>query len=126
MKALVRFLVLLLVCAAAVLLPMLLGVIVVPGCNGMAVCFLSFYVTSPAASLGAGVWAGRSPKQRWYGIFVPAAVFLLSAWSLLDWGNPQFFWYAGAYLLLSAAAFLLVWLAGRLYRRIRGGHRVKQ
>lgn len=125
MKALGQFLLFLLLCAAAVFLPLLLGLTVVPGCNGMAVCFLSFYVTSPAASVGAGVWAGRSPRRRWYGILVPGAVFLLSAWSLLDWGNPQFFWYAGAYLLLSAAAFLLTWLAGRLRCWIRGRNHVK-
>ena len=67
---------------------------------GMAICFILFFGVNSFCSLYVGIFSGLAIKQRWYLPLVNAAAFLLGVWTVFDWGNPDFYGFAIAYLVL--------------------------
>ena len=89
----------------------------VPGDAGMAVCFVLFFGVNVMASLFVGIYAGLTLKSRWYLPVVNAGAFLLGAWTVFDWGNPDFQGYAVAYLAIGVVAMLATVIVVRNVRR---------
>lgn len=82
-----------------------------PGDAGMAIMFVLLFGLNSAESMFVGIYAGLAVKQRFYLPFANAALFLLSVWTIFDWGNPDFYGYAISYLciaLVSMFAAILV------------------
>ena len=77
-----------------------------PGDAGMAICFVLFFGVNTTVSMFVGIFAGLQVKQRWFLPFVNAAMFLLGAWTVFDWGNPDFNGFAIAYLAIALVACL--------------------
>lgn len=73
---------------------------------GMATTFILLFGLNPTESMFVGIFAGRKPKQRWFLPFVNAAAFLLGVWTVFDWGNPDFYGYAIAYLSVALISML--------------------
>lgn len=84
---------------------------------GMAICFLLFFGLNAMFSLYVGIFAGLSVKQRWFLPFVNSAVFLLGVWLVFDWGNPDFYGYAVAYLAVAMVAMLATIVVVRNIRK---------
>ena len=86
-----------LVSALVMLILPWLAVSFVKGDNGMAVCFILFYLGNPIYSILAGVYAGKDRK----------VLFLAGAWSIFDKNETVFVLYALIYLLLGIAAMFV-------------------
>ena len=78
-----------------------------PGDAGMAICFVLFFGVNAMCSLYVGIFAGLAVKQRWFLPLVNSAAFLLGVWTVFDWGNPDFYGFAVAYLVLSFLTMLI-------------------
>lgn len=78
-----------------------------PGDAGMAICFILFFGVNSMCSLYVGIYSGMAVKQRWYLPVVNSAAFLLGTWTVFGWGNPDFYGYAVAYLVLSVLTMLI-------------------
>lgn len=78
-----------------------------PGDAGMAICFVLFFGVNSMVSLFVGIYAGMAVKQRWYYPLLNSAAFLLGVWLVFDWGNPDFYGYAIAYLAISLLTMLI-------------------
>ena len=72
-----------------------------PGDAGMAVCFVLFFGVNSLCSLYVGIYSGLDIRHRWYFPVLNAAAFLLGVWTVFDWGNPDFYGFAVAYLVIS-------------------------
>ena len=77
-----------------------------PGDAGMAICFVLFFGVNSLCSLYVGIFSGLAVKQRFWLPLVNSAVFLLGAWTVFDWGNPDFYGFAIAYMALSMLTML--------------------
>ena len=77
-----------------------------PGDAGMAICFILFFGVNSTVSMFVGIFTGRKPKQRWLLPFVNAAIFMLGVWTVFDWGNPDFYGFAIAYLAIALISML--------------------
>lgn len=84
---------------------------------GMAICFILFFGANAMFSLYVGIFAGLQVKHRWFLPFVNAAVFLLGVWTVFDWGNPDFYGYAAAYLAVALVAMLATIVVVRNVRK---------
>ena len=84
---------------------------------GMAICFGLFFGLNPLCSLYVGIFSGMKVKQRWYLPMVNAAAFLLGVWTVFDWGNPDFYGFAIAYLAVSLIAMPVTAFVIRKIRR---------
>ncbi len=74
---------------------------------GMAISFLLFFGVNPLCSMYVGIWSGLAAKERWYLPCVNPAAFLLGVWTGYDWGNPDFYGYAIAYLVVGFLAMVV-------------------
>ena len=88
-----------------------------PGDAGMAMVFVLFFGVNSFCSLYVGIFAGLAVKQCWYLPMVNAAAFLLGCWVVFDWGNPDFYGYAAAYLAIALVAMLATILVVRNIRK---------
>ena len=84
-----------------------LAVTLVKGDKGMAACFLLFFAVNPVYAVCAGAYAGRNIKSAWTLPIITSGLFLAGTWIFFDWGEPAFWQYALAYLLLGIAAMLI-------------------
>ena len=82
---------------------------------GMAMAFLLFFAIDPAFSLCLGIYSGLAVRRRWFLPAVNGAAFLLGVWTVFDWGNPDFYGYAVAFLAIGLASML----AAAVVRNIR-------
>lgn len=83
---------------------------------GMAICFILFFGLNSLFSLYIGIFSGLNIKQRWYLPLVNALAFLLGVWTVFDWGNPDFYGFMTAYLVI---AFLTMFITVIVVRNIR-------
>lgn len=88
-----------------------------PGDAGMAIAFILFFGLNPAESMFAGIYSGLDMKHRWYLPAVNAALFLLGAWTVFDWGNPDFYGFCVAYLAVALVAMLTTVIVVRNIRK---------
>lgn len=88
-----------------------------PGDAGMAIMFVLLFGWNSAESMFAGIYAGQAPKQRFYLPFANAVIFLLGVWIVFDWGNPDFYGYAIAYLSIALVAMLTAIIVVRNIRK---------
>lgn len=88
-----------------------------PGDDGMAICFVLFFGVNSMCSLYVGIFAGLQVKQRWFLPLVNAGAFLLGAWMVFDWGNPDFYGYAIAYIAIAFVAMLTTIVVVRNVRK---------
>ena len=88
-----------------------------PGDAGMAITFILFFGLNPTESMFVGVFAGRNVKSRWYLPLINAALFQLGAWTVFDWGNPDFYGYAIAYLVVALISMLATVIVVRNVRK---------
>ena len=88
-----------------------------PGDAGMAIAFILFFGLNPAQSMFVGIYAGMDVKHRWYLPMVNAVAFLLGAWTVFDWGNPDFYGYAIAYLCVALVAMMTTVIVVRNIRK---------
>ena len=84
---------------------------------GMAICFILFFGVNAMFSLYVGIFAGLTVKQRWFLPFVNPAAFLLGVWTVFDWGNPDFYGFAAAYLAVALVAMLATIVVVRNVRK---------
>lgn len=84
-----------------ILLPFL-AVNFVKGDNGMAICFVLFYVINPLFSIYIGYTA-----DEWIYPFINSLLFLLGTWIFFDMGEIAFVYYAIVYLLLGLITMLI-------------------
>ena len=70
------------------------------GDTAMAICFVLFFGLNCVCSLYVGIFSGMAVRQRFWLPMVNAAVFLLGAWTVFEWGNPDFYGYAVTYLVI--------------------------
>lgn len=73
---------------------------------GMAICFVLFFGLNSLFSLYVGIYSGLNVKGRWYLPVINAAAFLLGVWTVFDWGNPDFYGFAIAYLVIALLAMV--------------------
>lgn len=88
-----------------------------PGDAGMAIAFILFFGLNPAESMFVGIYSGMDLKHRWYLPPLNAALFLLGVWTVFDWGNPDFYGYAIAYLGVALVAMLTTVIVVRNVRK---------
>ena len=93
------------------------AVTLAPGDAGMAICFVLFFGVNSMCSLYVGIFSGLAIKQRWYLPFLNSAIFLLGTWIVFDWGNPDFYGYAIAYLAIALVAVLTTIIVVRNIRK---------
>lgn len=84
---------------------------------GMAICFVLFFGVNSMESLFVGIYSGMEPKRRWFLPFANSAVFLLGVWTVFDWGNPDFYGFAVAYLAVALVAMLATIVVARNVRK---------
>jgi len=84
---------------------------------GMAIAFILFFGLNPTESMFVGIYSGMDLKHRWYLPVVNAALFLLGVWTVFDWGNPDFYGYAIAYLGVALVAMLTTVIVVRNVRK---------
>ena len=77
-----------------ILLPFLF-VTFAKGDNGMAICFVLFYVINPLFSICLGYKA-----DKWIYPVVNSLLFLMGTWIFFDMGEIAFVYYAMVYLIL--------------------------
>lgn len=88
-----------------------------PGDAGMAIAFILFFGLNPAESMFVGIYSGMDLKHRWYLPPVNGALFLLGVWTVFDWGNPDFYGYAIAYLGVALVSMLTTVIVVRNVRK---------
>ena len=88
-----------------------------PGDAGMAIYFVLFFGVKSMCSLYVGIFSGLAVKQRWYLPFLNSAIFLLGTWTVFDWGSPDFYGYAIAYLAIALVAVLTTIIVVRNIRK---------
>ena len=88
-----------------------------PGDAGMAVMFVLLFGVNAMESLYVGIWSGMAVKERWFLPLVNSAVFLLGAWTVFDWGSPDFNGYAIAYLAVSLLTMVITIVVIRNIRK---------
>lgn len=86
------------------------------GSASMAVCFILFFAVNPVFALLCGLAAGKVLKRLWFLPLVPAALFLLGAWTFFSPLDTAFFFYAVIYLCIGLIAMTLRGLFRRLSR----------
>ena len=91
-----------------------------PGDAGMAIVFVLFFGVNSVCSLYVGIFSGLQVKQRWFLPFLTPAIFLLGTWTVFDWGNPDFYGYAIAYLAVGLVAMLATIIVVRNIRKELG------
>ena len=96
---------LILIAVVMLLLPGATGVLA-PHDAGMAICFVLFFGLNSLFSLYVGIYSGLNVKGRWYLPAINAAAFLLGVWTVFDWGNPDFYGFAIAYLVIAVLAMV--------------------
>lgn len=84
-----------------VLLP-LLTVTLVKGDNGMAICFILFYVINPLFSIYIGYTTNKLICP-----VVNSLLFLMGTWIFFDMGEIAFVYYAIVYLILGLITTLV-------------------
>lgn len=84
---------------------------------GMAIAFILFFGLNPAESMFVGIYSGMDLKHRWYLPAVNAALFLLGAWMVFDWGNPDFYGFCLAYLAVALVSMLTTVIVVRNIRK---------
>lgn len=84
---------------------------------GMAIAFILFFGVNAMESLYVGIYAGMDIRHRWYLPPVNAALFLLGVWTVFDWGNPDFYGFAIAYLAVALVAMLTTIVVVRNVRK---------
>ena len=84
---------------------------------GMAIMFILFFGVNSMESLYVGIYSGMAVRQRWYLPFLNAALFLLGVWTVFDWGNPDFYGYAIAYLAIAVLTMLITIVVVRNVRK---------
>ena len=89
----------------------------VPGDAGMAIAFILFFGLNPTESMFVGIYSGMDLKHRWYLPPLNAALFLLGVWTVFDWGNPDFYGYAIAYLGVALVSMLTTVIVVRNVRK---------
>jgi hypothetical protein len=92
-------------------------IVLTPGDAGMAICFVLFFGVNSMCSLYVGIFSGLAVKQRWYLPFLNSAIFLLGTWTVFDWGSPDFYGYAIAYLAIALVAVLTTIIVVRNIRK---------
>lgn len=80
-----------------------------PGCSGMALCMLLFFIVNPAYSLILGARCGKDAKRMWSLPLVSSIAFLAGTWLFFDIRELCFVVYALVYLAIG-------WLAMGLCR----------
>ena len=88
-----------------------------PGDAGMAIMFVLLFGLNSMESMFVGIFAGLAVKQRWFLPIVNGLAFLMGAWTVFDWGNPDFYGYGVAYLVVSMVAMLATILVMRNIRK---------
>ena len=88
-----------------------------PGDAGMAIMFVLLFGVNSMESLYVGIYSGMAVKQRWYLPRVNSAAFLLGVWMVFDWGNPDFYGYAIAYMAISVLTMLITVVVVRNVRK---------
>ena len=88
-----------------------------PGDAGMAIAFILFFGLNPTESMFVGIYSGMDLKHRWYLPPLNAALFLLGVWTVFDWGNPDFYGYAIAYLGVALVSMLTTVIVVRNVRK---------
>lgn len=81
-------------------------VVFAPHDAGMAICFVLFFGLNSLFSLYVGIYSGLNVKGRWCLPVINAAAFLLGVWTVFDWGNPDFYGFAIAYLVIAVLAMV--------------------
>ncbi|MBP3447393.1 MAG: hypothetical protein J6K51_00040 [Clostridia bacterium] len=76
------------------------------GMNGMAICFLLFFVINPLFFIVEGLLCGMNLKGHWWLPLASAGIYLLSSWVLFDMGETAFLIYAGLYLAVGVLSML--------------------
>lgn len=84
---------------------------------GMAIMFVLLFGLNTMESMFVGIFSGLAVKQRWFLPFANAGAFLLGVWTVFDWGNPDFYGYAVAYLAVSLVAVLTTIVVVRNIKR---------
>lgn len=84
---------------------------------GMAICFILFFGVNAMFSLYVGIFTGLQMKRRWFLPFINSAAFLLGVWTVFDWGSPDFYGYAIAYLAVAMVAMLATIIVVRNVRK---------
>ena len=88
-----------------------------PGDAGMALMFVLFFGVNFVCSLYVGIFSGLAVKQRWFLPLLNAAAFLLGTWTILDWGNPDFYGYTVAYLAVGLLSMVVTIFVVREIRK---------
>ena len=88
-----------------------------PGDAGMAITFILFFGLNPTESMFVGIYSGMDLKHRWYLPLINAALFQLGAWTVFDWGNPDFYGYVIAYLAVGLVSMLATVIVVRNVRK---------
>ena len=68
--------------------------------------FVLFFGLNSLFSLYVGIYSGLNVKGRWCLPVINAAAFLLGVWTVFDWGNPDFYGFAIAYLVIAVLAMV--------------------
>ena len=84
---------------------------------GMAICFVLFFGVNCMESLFVGIFSGLAVRRRWYLPLVNGAAFLLGVWTVFDWGNPDFYGFATAYLAIGLVAMAVTIVVARNVRK---------
>jgi len=107
------------IAAIAVVMFLLPGatVLFAPHDAGMAICFVLFFGLNSLFSLYIGIYSGLNVKQRWYLPVVNALSFLLGVWTVFDWGNPDFYGFMIAYLVIGLLTMFITVVVVRNIRK---------
>ncbi len=94
--------------AAVMLLIPALAVTFIRGSAGMLVSLCLFFLLDPVCAILSGGFAGSDLRRYWYIPLITAILFLAGAWLCFSLWEVTFVFYALGYLVLCAAAMLLV------------------
>ena len=86
------------------------------GDNGMAICFILFFVINPIFSAICGAIAGRDIKKLWSLPLITSLLFLAGVWLFFDFGETAFLFYAAAYFIISTVTMSASAILKRLMR----------
>lgn len=89
-----------------------------PGDASMAICFVLFFGINFLCSILAGVFSGLEIKRYFWLPAVNAVMFLLGVWTVFDWGNPDFYGYAAAYLVTGFVTMVTVYGVRKIRRLV--------
>ncbi len=65
---------------------------------------LLYYWLDPIFAAGVGIFAGKSPKRRWFLTLIPAVLYPFLAWASSGTWMATYIQVAGCYLLIGLAA----------------------